>query len=274
MKKIKIIISVFILGFSLFPLAQEIKPIKVTIEKGIPGVSFSKTSLGIEFWVQEPDMVIAIDPIESKVIDFSSSTGVGLLKAHQKAVKARKLYVAEQAKKGRHMFSSRSESLIDFSRSVALRDTLGFKFVIDSWAIPPPKTSSLSCKFVISYFVLDTLTEPSFKVLNNVVLNKTKTLVLNGKEVALKQNGSSNSNGKKSLHFQINTLDIGALVEKVELVDQANKVLEDLTGYRTIEDISFRINGSYLNTFVNLRFTIKPLIKKTIQLEQEVSFGI
>ena len=271
MKKIVLFIFIMTCGGAL---AQKIETIKVSAERGIPGESFSKTSFGIEFWIQEPQLVIAVDPTDSKVLALRSSGGESLFDGHQKAVAARKKHVEEQAKKGRYMFSSRSEDLVDYSRSVALRDTLGFKFVIDSWSLPPKGASSINCKFDIAYYVLDASAEASTYIVENVVLGKASTITINGRDVAIKQNGSSTSNGRQKFFFQMSTLDIGALVEKVELVNEANELLEDLTGYRPTELTSFRIDQDKVNTAVRLRFTFKPLFKKKILLEKQVALGI
>lgn len=154
MRKIRIIIF-FVLGCCVTISAQEVKPIKITIEQGIPGESFSKTNLGIELWVQEKEDLVYIDQTKSKVMELKADSDENLLYAHQKAIANYKKYVADQEKVGRYIFSSRTEQLIDFYASTSFRDTLGFKFVLNSWAIPLKNTSNIHCKALISYFIVD-----------------------------------------------------------------------------------------------------------------------
>ena len=113
------------------------------------------------------------------------------------------------------MFSSRSESLIDFSNSRALRDTLGFKLVVDSWVTPSKGATKLNCKFHIMYHAVDSKAEAKPITVKNIVLNKTNALIIGDKEVAIKQSGSGTWRGKKTVAYEMTTLDIGALVQKL-----------------------------------------------------------
>ncbi len=269
----KKIIFLLVLVFCTYSNAQKVQPLKVSVEKGIPGESFSKTSLGIEFWVQDATEVVAIDLHQSKVIELKTNTGESLLEKHKEAVEARKKYVEEQAKKGRYMFSSRSESLIDFNSSRALRDTLGFKLVIDSWVTPSKGATALNCKFYIMYHAVDTKAEAKPITVKNVVLNKTNTLIINDRKVVIKQSGSGTWKGKKTVAYEMTTLDIGALVQKIEQVDVNGELIEVLRDYKANEKVNFNIDETKIKTPIHLRFTLKPLVKNSVKIEEQISLG-
>ena len=268
------LISLSLIGVWQLTIAQKVVPLKVVVERGIPGESFSKTSLGLEFWVQEQAQVITVNEHGSSVLELTTDTGESLLEAHRKAVADRKKYVEEQAKKGRYMFSSRSEKLIDFDNSRSFRDTLGFKLVIDSWAIPSKPTSSLKSKIKISYFIEDVGTKEQISISKDVVLTKAKQLIINDKQVTLDQNGYSTSNGEKFLYFQLSTSELGELVEKVEMVNEESEVIEVVSSSKANEKVRFTISEKHVNSPIHLKFTIKPLQKKSVILEQKVTIGL
>ena len=270
----KKIISVLVLGFSFLLTAQEVKPIKINIEQGIPGESFSKTTFGLEFWIQEQAKVIAIDEENTKVIELKTNNGENLLKAHQEAVTKYKDYVDEQAKKGRYKFSSRSESLIDFNASKSLKDTLGFKLVLDSWAIPSKSTLSVNCLIKVTYFVPKAKVDSHTKTINIKALKGAKIINFNGKEVDLKQNYSSRYNGDRFLGYELKTQDLGVYVEKIAHVDNEGKVIDNLLKYSADNKINFDVKESLVSTPINLKFTFKPLLRKSVEIKQEVNIGL
>lgn len=254
--------------------AQEIKPVKVTVEQGIPGESFSKTTLGIEFWIQDKDQLIYLDQKESKVLELKTDSGRNLLEAHQKAVTDYKNYVAEQEKKGRYKFSSRTDQLINFKASTSLRDTLGFKLVLDSWAIPPKNTTSIYCKALVSYFVSDSSANLLSGITKNVVLNAVKTIVFNSKEVPIRQHSSMRTDDEVILGYILNSSELGVLVEKIEQVDDSGKVLKRLSNSSGKSSISFEVNENEISSPMNLKFTYKPLRTKSIAIDQQLRLGL
>ena len=271
MKKINQIISVLVLGFSFFVSAQEVMPIKLVVERGIPGESFSKTTLGLEFWIKEQEKVIAIDENNTKVIILKTNSGESLIEAHKKAVIKYKKYVDEQTKKGHYKFSSRSEKLIDFNASKSFRDTLGFKLVLDSWAIPSKLTTSVNCIIKVAYFISETKADSQAKTINAITLKDAKTIIFNDKEVDLKQNYSSRYDGERFLGYELKTQDLGVFVEKIEHIDNDGKVIANLLKYSANNKINFDVKEGLVSAPINLKFTFKPLKRKSVEIKQKVN---
>lgn len=270
----KKIIFLFVIVLSINLNAQEVKPIKISVEQGIPGESFSKTTFGLEFWIQESAKVIAIDEENTKVVVLKTDTGESLLEAHKKAIIARKEYVKEQEKKGRYLFSSRSENLIDFNASQSFRDTLGFKLVLDSWAIPSKSTKSIDCLIKVEYFTPETKGDSQTKTINAITLSASKVINFNNKDVDLTQNYSSTYNGDRFLGYELKTQDLGVFIEKIEYIDDDGKIIGNLLKRSADNKIYFDVKESLVNNPINLKFTFKPLMRKSVEIKQEVSIGL
>ena len=270
----KTILFILCIGVCYITYAQEIKPVKVTVEQGIPGESFSKTTLGITFWIQEQEEFIYLDQIETKVQELNTDQSINLLEAHHQAVADHNKYVAEQEKKGRHMFSSRTDQLIDFKASKPLRDTLGFKFVLDSWAIPPKNTKNIYCKALLNYFVADANAEVQSSVTKNVVLNDVNTIAFNNKEVAIQQNGYESMNNEKSWFYELSTSELEALIEKIEQVDDTGKVIRQLSNFKANSRFRFKVSENKLMSPIHLKFTYRPLKQKSIVIDQKLELGL
>ena len=270
----RIVLLFITLGLYFITYAQEIKPVKITVEQSIPGESFSKTTLGIMFWIQEQEEFIYLDQIETKVLELKADQSINLLEAHHQAIADHKKYVAEQEKKGRYKFSSRTDRLIDFKASKPLRDTLGFKFALDSWAIPPKNTKSIYCKALLNYFVADANAEVQSSVTKNVVLNDVKTIAFNNKEVAIQQNGYESMNNEKSWFYELSTSDLEALIEKIEQIDDTGKVIEQLSNFKANSRFRFKVSENKLMSPMHLKFTYRPLKQKSIVIDQKLELGL
>ena len=69
-----------------FAIAQKVIPVKLEIEKEIPGETFPNTGLKLEFWIEEQNKFISLDTAQTKMLLFEDDSGTDILKAHQKAI--------------------------------------------------------------------------------------------------------------------------------------------------------------------------------------------
>jgi len=111
-------------------------------------------------------------------------------------------------------------------------------------------------------------------VSKNVILNGTKFIEFNNKEVDVQQNSSSRMNNEKFLGYELSTSDLGVLIEKIEQVDDVGKVLKILTRFKVTDTITFEVSENNIQSSIHLKFTYKPLKQKSILIDQKFGIGL
>ena len=262
------IVVMMALGLTPELLAQEVVPLKIDIDSRGPDGIFPKSKLRIEVWIQESQKFMGLDTSKTKIIFWKDNLGVDLLVAHKNTIQKFEQKAAESAKNGIPVSTTRSRKLIDYNNTVGLRDTIGFKLVLENWAVPSGNSTSLKLKGDLVYFVLSN-GEVKSAILKNIILNKIETIEWQGKRIPINYSGYAQINGEYLISYKINSSDLGVAVEKVEQLNENGEVIKQLSRFAAAEKVYFEVNNKDLKSPMNLKFTYRPLQEVVLDLNEE-----
>ena len=262
------IVVMMALGLTPELLAQEVVPLKIDIDSRGPDGIFPKSKLRIEVWIQESQKFMGLDTSKTKIIFWKDNLGVDLLVAHKNTIQKFEQKAAESTKNGIPVSTTRSRKLIDYNNTVGLRDTIGFKLVLENWAVPSGNSTSLKLKGDLVYFVLSN-GEVKSAILKNIILNKIETIEWQGKRIPINYSGYAQINGEYLISYKINSSDLGVAVEKVEQLNENGEVIKQLSRFAAAEKVYFEVNNKDLKSPMNLKFTYRPLQEVVLDLNEE-----
>ena len=264
----KVVFAALLLLVPLYMAAQEIMPLKIDIDSRGPDGIFPKSKLRIEVWIQESQKFMGLDTSRTKITSWEDNLGVDLLTAHKNTIQKFEEKAAESAKNGIPVSTTRSRKLIDYNNTVGLRDTIGFKLVLENWAVPSGNSTSLKLKGDLVYFVLSK-GEVKSAILKNIILDKIETIEWQGKRIPINYSGYSQMNDEYLIEYKIKSSDLGVAVEKVELLNENGEVIKQLSRFAAAEKIYFEVNNKYLKNPINIKFTYTPLQEVVLDLNKE-----
>ena len=262
------IVVMMALGLTPELLAQEVVPLKIDIDSRGPDGIFPKSKLRIEVWIQESHKFMGLDNSRTKITSWEDNLGVDLLTAHKNTIQKFEEKAAESAKNGIPVSTTRSRKLIDYNNTVGLRDTIGFKLVLENWAVPSGNSTSLKLKGDLVYFVLSK-GEVKSAILKNIILDEIETIEWQGKRIPINYSGYSQMNDEYLIEYKIKSSDLGVAVEKVELLNENGEVIKQLSRFAAAEKIYFEVNNKYLKNPINIKFTYTPLQEVVLDLNKE-----
>lgn len=264
----KVVFAALLLLVPLYMAAQEIMPLKIDIDSRGPDGIFPKSKLRIEVWIQESQKFMGLDTSRTKITSWEDNLGVDLLTAHKNTIQKFEEKAAESAKNGIPVSTTRSRKLIDYNNTVGLRDTIGFKLVLENWAVPSGNSTSLKLKGDLVYFVLSK-GEVKSAILKNIILDKIETIEWQVKRIPINYSGYSQMNDEYLIEYKIKSSDLGVAVEKVELLNENGEVIKQLSRFAAAEKIYFEVNNKYLKNPINIKFTYTPLQEVVLDLNKE-----
>ena len=264
----KVVFAALLLLVPLYMAAQEIMPLKIDIDSRGPDGIFPKSKLRIEVWIQESQKFMGLDTSRTKITSWEDNLGVDLLTAHKNTIQKFEEKAAESAKNGIPVSTTRSRKLIDYNNTVGLRDTIGFKLVLENWAVPSGNSTSLKLKGDLVYFVLSK-GEVKSAILKNIILDEIETIEWQGKRIPINYSGYSQMNDEYLIEYKIKSSDLGVAVEKVELLNENGEVIKQLSRFAAAEKIYFEVNNKYLKNPINIKFTYTPLQEVVLDLNKE-----
>lgn len=253
-----------------FSFAQNLLPLKLEVSREVGNIDFTATKLKVEYWLQVDEQFVALVPEESTITTLKDDLGTDLAKLHLEAVKKREMYVEEQAKKGRYMFSSRSKELLPVSEAVALRDTTGFKFILDSWALPHSKARTIQLKGKLVYLVADSDAEEKNLTASRQALGRETEITIRGKAIKITEYGSSTIGNERSINYRMAREEVPIALSKVEAYNDSQELVSSSYG----DGYSLSVKEAYINKPLTLKFYYRDLEKKEYMLDQQISLGL
>ncbi len=264
----KVVFAALLLLMPLYTGAQEIMPLKIDIDPRNPEGVFPKSKLRMEIWILESQKFMGLDTSRTKITSWNDNLGVDLLMAHKNTIQKFEQKAAESAKNGMPVSTTRSRKLINYNNTVGLRDTIGFKLVLENWAVPSNNSTSLKLKGDLVYFVLSK-GEVKSAILKNIILDEIETIEWQGKRIPINYSGYSKMNDEYLIEYKIKSSDLGVAVEKVELLNVNGEVIKQLSRFAAAEKIYFEVNNKYLKNPINIKFTYTPLQEVVLDLNKE-----
>ena len=270
---IKIILVLALYGMGNFAIAQKVIPVKLEIEKEIPGETFPDTGLKLEFWIEEQNKFISLDTAQTKMLLFEDDLGTDILKAHQKAISE---YEKQQKESGYSDFYVNNKNIIDLENTRSLNDAIGFKLLLSSSVLPAEKAKELHIKAVIAYFAEDASAPEQSTIIQNFTPGN-EVANWQGKPVTIVKNGSRSSDGnnERNIGYSLQNSDIGVAVKEIDMVDNSGNMIKNL-GYIYMEEgkLNFEIPEKLLSSPLNLRFTYTPLKSVSLPIDTRISIGL
>lgn len=267
-----LIITLISMGY--FSMAQNLVPIKLDIEKEIPGETFSQKSLRLTFWVQEPNKFIGLDTTNTKMFKFEDDVGTDLLEAHHQAISEYEIEQAENVMYGNNYINNRD--IIDFENSRALNDAIGFELSLYSLALPAENTKVIHIKALIAYFIEDASVAEQSTVVKGFIPD-SEIADWQGKSISIIKNGSSSydENDEEYIGHSILNADIGVAVKEIDIIDDSGNIIQNL-GYIYMEQgqLNFYISKKQLSSPLNLKFTYTPLKSVSFSIDERISIGL
>lgn len=272
-KNMKIILVLALYSMGHFAIAQNVIPVKLEIEKEIPGETFPDTGLKLEFWIEEQNKFISLDTAQTKMLLFEDDLGTDILKAHQKAISE---YEKQQQESGDSDFYVSNKNIIDLENTRALNDAIGFKLLLSSAVLPAEKAKELHIKAVIAYFAEDASAPEQSTIIQNFT-PENEVANWQGKSVTIVKNGSRSSDGnnERNIGYSLQNSDIGVAVKEIDMVDNSGNMIKNL-GYIYMEEgkLNFEIPEKLLSSPLNLKFTYTPLKSVSLPIDTRISIGL
>lgn len=269
--QITLVIAMLCMGY--FAKAQKIIPVKLEIEKEIPGETFPNTSFKLEFWIEEQDKFISLDTAKTKMLLFEDDLGTNILKAHQKAISE---YEKQQADKGYINYDSNNKNIIDLENTRALNDAIGFKLLLSSLVLPAENAKELHIKALIAYFTEDASAPEQNTIIKNFIPDNEVAEWL-GKSISIVKNGASSSdeNNEQRIGYSLKNSDIDVAVKEIVVIDDVGNIIENL-GYIYMEEgkINFYISEKYISSPLNLKFTYTTLKSVSLPIDKRITIGL
>ncbi|MFH4965945.1 hypothetical protein V8G69_13165 [Gaetbulibacter sp. M235] len=216
-----------------FAIAQNAVPVKLEIEREIPGEFFSNTAFKLEFWIQEKNKFISLDTTNTKMLLFEDDLGTNILTAHQKAISE---YEKQQKENGYSSNYINNRNIIDLENTRVLHDTIGFKLLLSSLALPAENAKDLHVYAMITYFTEDASTPEQSTIIKNFT-PENETANWQGKSISIFKSGSSSGdeNNERNIGYSLQNSDIGVAVKEIVMVDNAGHIIKNL-GYSYWEE--------------------------------------
>jgi hypothetical protein len=268
----KTILIVALLSIGHFTKAQTVIPVKLEIEKEIPGETFTNTAFRLEFWIKDQNKFIALDTTNTKILLFQDDLGINILEAHKTAVYAKEQ--AEQEKYQNHQI--KNKSIIDFQNSSTIAGAIGFKLLLSSEALPSENAKELHLKASIAYFTENESAPEQSTVVKGFTPND-EIADWQGKSIAIAKNGATSydENNEEQIGYSLNNSDINVAVKEITIIDKAGKMIENL-GYLYMEEgkLNFYISEKKISTSLNLKFTYTTLKSVSLPIDKKITIGL
>jgi len=263
-KNLKLIIWILLLGFSTAVNAQEVKLVRIEIQKALSENDFEKKGIRLFFLIKGLDNIVGVDKTNSKVISFKGNNGNDLSLRHEEEINTYKKLVKESIIRKGH----RNESIINYNESRTIPAGLGLVF--DSWALPQKNTTELHLIADISITTLSTK-EAQSTVVKNIDFNSATAINWLGKQIPI-QKSEYWGFGKEKFKYQLQNQDLKVSIQKIEQVDNKNNVINKimLSAYSNYTEFSLK----EIDKPIHLKITFKPLKNKVIHLDQKFGLGL
>ncbi|WP_339918247.1 hypothetical protein [Yeosuana marina] len=272
-KTTKIIFLLVFYCFGHFTTAQNVIPVKLEIEKEIPGETFANKGLKLEFWIAEQNKFISLDTTKTKMLVLEDDLGTNILKAHQKAIAE---YEKQQKENGYLDFHVNNKNIIDLENTRALNDAIGFKLLLSSSVLPVEKAKELHLKAVIAYFAEDASAPVQSTIIKNFT-PQNEVADWQGKSITVVKNGASSydENDERNIGYSLQNSDIGVAVKEIDMVDNSGNIIKNL-GYLYMEEgkLNFEIPEKEISSPLNLKFTYTPLKSVSLPIDTRISIGL
>jgi len=260
------------LVFSTIGYSQNVQPVRLEIERAIPGESFSNDRFEVDFWIQVENFT-SIDLENTTLELLQDDTGKDLVAAHDLEVAKYNEETERLSKGGKIRFSSRTEPLFQPDRWDALRDTLGFKATISSgMTLPDVKASKVHIVMDISYNVEvgAGLDSTQIKVPS---LYNSPTIIFQRKEIRLGSGGSMSRNEGERFHiYSIPKNKFPVAIKSISVLDEHGVELEKLSGM--VGPNEFMVKDGKHKDPVVLSVVFKPIETKSIHIDKWINLGL
>ncbi|MDH3711332.1 MAG: hypothetical protein OER04_15665 [Cyclobacteriaceae bacterium] len=266
---LNIMAAVFLYGqFGL--CAQDLVLLKVQVSREVPEMDFTKDQFLLDYWLQEKEKLVALDPEATDISLFNTDQGQDLIQLHQKVVQDYHTYVEEQAKRGRIMFTSRTGVLLDPGKVQVLDDTVGFRFEIDCWALPAAGTSFVELKGTLVYKVVDQDAKVQKVSVDLEILGRENQVMVDQDSITISQYGSSNIGDKQWINYQVDRIEFPYALEKLEVYNEKDEMISNprSSGYVV------GIPPEFTHRPLRLVFHYKGLKTKSYNIDTRVGLGL
>lgn len=268
----KIVLALAISAIGHFTIAQKVVPVKLEIEREIPGETFPNTAFKLEFWIQDQNKFISIETDNSEILLFEDDLGTNILKEHQNAIDKKE----QEEQEGYMDYHIKNKSVIDFENSRYITGAIGFKLLLSSLALPAQNAKELHIKGMIAYLTED-LSKPEQSIVIKGFIPDNEVADWQGNSIAIFKNGSSSSddNNERNIGYSIHNKDIGVAVKQIDIIDDAGNIINNI-GYIYMDqgDLNFYLSENIISSPLNLKFTFTPLKSVSLPIDSSVSIGL
>jgi len=269
--KILLFLTVLFSFSSTIGFSQTVETVRLEIEKGIPGESFSNSKFVVDFWIHAENFA-SIDTANTELLILRDDTGKDLIKEHEMAVAVYQKETDSLAKTGRYRVSSSTSNLIEPERWRGLRDTLGFRPMISSEMIRPADgATKVHAKMKITYH--KKLSNKDSMQVNIPSLYENPSFIYKRKEVQLDDNQSMTHGDTKFIIFTIPKDEIDFSILSIKILDgQGNPIEHDSFGSTTQDQ--FMLKESEIGNPIKLMIYFVSTTIETITIDKSIGIGL
>ncbi|MCT8339973.1 hypothetical protein MG296_07895 [Flavobacteriaceae bacterium TK19130] len=252
--------------------SQEVEVVRMEVERGIPGESFSNNKIAIDFWVKAADFN-AVDGATTELLEFKDDTGRDLIAAHEEAIAAYEAESKRLAEQGRYRFTTRTDGLLPLDQWKKMYDTIGFKAVLKTeMALPDSNASKVYVKMKVGYSKSDGNAEAKEKTVTVASLYENPTVELLGTKVKLMDNSSMTRNDEKFIFYQFppNETPVSIIDVQPYVVDEMYR--KDMQGNGASAE--FLVKEGDNQQPITLKITYREVEKKSITIDRWITVGL